>query len=53
MSKGNKDEVVYLTLPTFDDVLLHLLRICVNKTEWTYEAIERLERGESLWLTLF
>ena len=48
----NKDEVI-IKCPTFDDVLLELLLMSGQTDEKTLDKIERLRKGESLWLTLF
>lgn len=53
MTEADNREVVYLMYPTFDDVMLQLLRDTGRTDPWTLETIARLERGESLWLTLF
>ena len=53
MTETDNREVVIIEYPTFDSVLLQLLIMSGQTDEKTLDRIERLKRGESLWLTLF
>lgn len=53
MNEIGEKKIVEVYVPTFDELLLDLLRMIENPTETTVSMIARLEGGESLWLSLF
>lgn len=53
MNEISEKEIAEVYVPTFDELLLDLLRMVENPTATTLSMIARLEGGESLWLTLF
>lgn len=53
MNEIGEIKIVEVYVPTFDELLLDLLRMIENPTATTVSMIARLEGGESLWLTLF
>ena len=53
MNENVMNEAAEIYAPTFDELLLDLLRMSETQSAQTADMIARLERGESLWLTLF
>lgn len=53
MNEIGEIKIVEVYVPTFDELLLDLLRMIENPTATTVSMIARLEGGESLWLSLF
>lgn len=53
MNEISEKKIVDVYVPTFDELLLDLLRMVENPTATTVSMIARLEGGESLWHTLF